>query len=178
MGRCRVRECHENHSRHFCRVCKEKDTDHFSSKCPNAKTLYHGTHSGALEPIKQNGLIGSGGGRLGPGVYFVEKFEEAKKISRNRQQKADKYKNYTTVVLKCKVRLGKHTDLGRGEGDGWQTNWHSASTMHPPWAGIGYHFKEYCLKDSSYCVVNTIYVDGDAIKKDVNFTWTEAQRFY
>lgn len=177
MGRCKVRRCKKNHDTHFCRVCKEVDTDHFSSECPRSKTLFHGTHNGAVDPIKQGGLKKSGDGRLGPGVYFVEKYDEAKQISRNRQQKADKYRNYTSVVLKCRVHLGKHIDLGKGEGSDWQASYHSASTIHPPWTAVlDYPFKEYCLKDSRYCVVNTIYINGDPIKKDVNFTWREAQQ--
>lgn len=178
MVRCKVRQCRKNHRIHYCRVCKEEDTNHFSSQCPRSKTLYHGSHSGAVEPIKKDGLKTSGDGRLGPGVYFVEKYEEAKNISRDRQQKADKYQNYTSVVLKCKVRLGKHIDLGTGGGRDWQSNWHSASTMHPPWAGIGYDFKEYCLKNSNFCVVNTVFINDVPTKKDANLTWKEAQRHY
>lgn len=33
-SRCQVAGCTESHSRHYCKVCKNANSDHFSSKCP------------------------------------------------------------------------------------------------------------------------------------------------
>lgn len=30
---CIVKRCKENHSRHYCKFCKDKDSDHFSNQC-------------------------------------------------------------------------------------------------------------------------------------------------
>ena len=169
---CRVTRCKEKHSKHYCRLCKEKDTNHFSSECPNSVTLYHGTHIKVTQPIADGGLKESGDGRLGPGVYFVEEYDEAKKISNYRRHKDDKR---CTVVFKCQVYLCRHCNLGTGTGNSWQDDYDSASTMHPPWAKITYDFKEYCLKDSKHCVVRSILIDDKPIRKDKRFTWGDAQ---
>ena len=104
----------------------------------------------------------------------MNNYEEAKKISLNRQQKAGE-RNHESVVLKCQVFLGKHIALGRGDGSYWQIDWDSASTMHPPWAGIGYDFKEYFLKNSSFCAVNTIFINDVPVRKDRDFAWNEME---
>ena len=169
MASCRVTKCKEEHSKHYCRLCKEKDTNHFSSECPNSVTLYHGSHIRVAQPIARDGLNGSPSGRLGPGVYFVKTYDEAKQISKNRRN------SNHTVVFKCKVYLGNHYDLGNKEDDSWQNDYDSACGIHPPWPGVlEDNFKEYCLKDPKYCVVKIIYIDDNPIKKGANLTWKDS----
>ena len=169
--KCRVPLCELNHEEHFCRLCTEQDTDHFSTECPKSKTLYHGTQVEHFKPISSNGLKESKGGRLGQGVYFVDCYNKAKRISKNRQKLNDS----NSVVIECQVYLGKHRDLGNKSEDTWQKNYDSASSMHPPWCGLG-TFKEYCLKDSKKCLMKTLYMNGEPIKKDANMSWGEAQQ--
>ena len=170
---CRVSKCKLDHERHFCQLCKEENTDHISSECPNSKTLYHGTTIRVLKPISIEGLRGSKSGRLGQGVYFVETYGEANCVSKYRREKGDRN---STVVFKCQVNLGHHINLGKGDGDGWQLHHDSARSIHPSWANISHDFKEYCLKDASNCVVTSIYINGKTIKKDENMTWGDAER--
>ena len=46
---CKIFCCKEDHIRHYCRVCNQNDSDHFSRHCPNGTVLYHGID---LEIIK------------------------------------------------------------------------------------------------------------------------------
>jgi hypothetical protein len=34
QNRCKIPKCTENHKQHFCKVCQDPDSDHFSSDCP------------------------------------------------------------------------------------------------------------------------------------------------
>ena len=36
--RCKVLSCNENHSRHYCKICKNKDSTHRSSQCPSQRS--------------------------------------------------------------------------------------------------------------------------------------------
>ena len=38
---CRVHGCIENHQFHYCKTCKNKDSDHFTSACPSSNYLSH-----------------------------------------------------------------------------------------------------------------------------------------
>ena len=165
---CKIIKCNAEHRRHYCRLCKDNDSDHFSSECPRGKTLYHGTHIGAIKPIAMGGLKESGNGRLGRGVYFVETLEQAKNISKYRDKNC-------TVVFKCQVNLRNNIDLGRGDGGDWQLHKDSASSIHPPWANINHDFKEYCVKSSNDCVVTSIFIDDTVIRKNENMTWGDAE---
>ena len=40
---CKVPNCKEIHSKHYCKVCKQDDASHFSSTCPRGTIIYHGT---------------------------------------------------------------------------------------------------------------------------------------
>ena len=171
---CRVKSCEYNHNEHVCRLCEENDTDHFSSECPKSETLYHGSPFKYMKPISVEGLKESTDGRLGPGVYFVDEYDHAKSISKNRFGKnaADN----PPVVIECQVYLGKHLNLGKRVDEDWHKEYDSASTIHPPWPNVlEIDFKEYCLKDSRCCVMKTLYMDDVPIKKDANMTWGEAQ---
>ena len=135
----KVAVCELGHSRHFCRLCREQDTSHFSSDCPNSKTLYHGTQVEYLKSITNEGLKESESGTLGKGVYFVEHYDEAKNISRYRR-KCDPKGVPNSVVIECQVHLGKHRNFDNNFNfdnncyDTWQyNNFDSASRMHPPW---------------------------------------------
>ena len=170
---CKVSRCRENHLRHFCRLCKARDSDHFSSECPNGKTLYHGTQIKSIKPIAMQGFKNSPRGRLGPGIYFVDTLENAKRISYHRDPRLNQ-KN--AIVFQCQVNLGRHIDLGHASGGYWQGAYDSASGIHPPWPGVNQDFKEYCLKYSKDCVVESIYINDYIIKKDENMTWGDAEQ--
>ena len=122
MRFCRVLRCRINHSKHFCRLCKEENTDHFSSDCPNGRTLYHGTHISAIPPVARGGSNESEKGRLGPGVYFVKTYDEAKQISKNQRN------SNHTVVFECRVNC----HLGNKKDNSWQICYDSACGIHPP----------------------------------------------
>ena len=132
---CKVSGCEEDHEKHYCKLCKTKDVDHFSGNCPAGTTLYHGTNINVIGAITAEGLKASTAGRLGPGVYFVEKEEEAKRISQHRENKNSPTGEFN-VVLKCNVHLGKHIYDDNIKGGKWQQDYKSASAMHPPWANI------------------------------------------
>lgn len=34
--KCKVTNCQENHEKHYCKLCKNDDSDHFSSNCPKS----------------------------------------------------------------------------------------------------------------------------------------------
>ena len=171
---CKVSKCESNHAQHFCRLCEEEDTDHFSSECPRSKTLYHGTQVQYFKSISNTGLKESSVGRLGQGVYFVKTYNKAERISRGRRTKDG---DPNSVVIECQVYLGKHRYFdGNKCNTAWQEKYDSASTLHPPWCNIKTVFKEYCLKDSSKCIMKTLYMNGVPIKKDAEMSWGEAQR--
>lgn len=176
MVKCRVPKCTEGHSVHFCKLCKDRDSNHFSSECPEGKILYHGTHMEAVYPISEDGLNKSADGRLGKGIYFVEKLEEAKKISANRKG-SDGFHCFFPVVLKCRVNLGKTIDLNYEDCKEWQRiHWYdSAVGMHPPWCKINHYFREYCLKNGSRCIVTAIIINDKMIVKGENKTWSEVK---
>ena len=129
MG-CKIRRCIKHHSRHYCRLCEATDSNHFSSECPNSRTLYHGTQRPAVESICSIGLKESADGRLGPGVYFTKTFEDAEKISRYR------YPDGHVTVVTCQVYLGNHICLKYHGNDRWQSTHDSACSIHPSWQGI------------------------------------------
>ncbi|CDW78674.1 UNKNOWN [Stylonychia lemnae] len=42
-NRCKARAtCDDNHSKHYCRICSNRDSDHSARDCPSGITLYHG----------------------------------------------------------------------------------------------------------------------------------------
>lgn len=81
---CKAKHCPENHSKHYCKVCEDTDSDHCASNCPNSQTVYHGTHKKNVESIQKDGFRVSPTGRIGEGVYFALDFETAKLIAINR----------------------------------------------------------------------------------------------
>ena len=140
---CKVARCTLEHRQHFCLLCKDKDSDHFSSECPKSLTLFHGTHIRAIKLIAFESLKESTSGTLGPGIYFVENYEEAESISQYRKKPED---GSCTVVFECQVYLGNHVYLGKTPTEEWQGSYDSASSIHGSWANIDHDFKEYCLK--------------------------------
>ena len=173
---CRVTSCKRYHTEHFCQLCKEKDTDHFSLECPEGRTLYHGTTNSAVQSISIEGLRESEKGQLGFGVYFVEKYEEAKNISTYRNSEKNVFGS--TVVVECQVYLGNHVDLVKKNIPNWQRIYNSASNIHlKDWGNIEYDFPEYCSKKSG-CLVTSIFLDDVAIRKDASMErgeWGKAQ---
>lgn len=68
---CRIYGCTERHQKHYCRVCQNKDSDHYAKDCPESIVAYHGTSSNVLAAIKTEGFKPSETGNLGKGVYFT-----------------------------------------------------------------------------------------------------------
>ena len=170
---CKVDGCEKNHIKHYCRVCDQNNSDHFSRHCPEGIVLYHGTNFEVIKSIVEEGFIKSGPhSRLGVGVYFVESEVEAGRISLNRDSKGPHREK--KVVLKCLVNLGNHIFLDSGDGSDWQNKYDSASSMHSPWAGIETDFKEFCVKNSKRCVVNSIILNNIKVLKEQDMTLNEA----
>ena len=153
---CRVAKCKENHASHFCSLCQDHDSNHFSCDCTKGITLYHGTKVDNTSGIASEGLKPSKNGRLGPGVYFVESYSEAISIAKHR----DREDGNVSVVLECTVSLGQMANLcnvrDSWELQSWQGRYHSAKAVHPPWAGINYSFNEICVKNQTFCSVKKV----------------------
>ena len=135
---CNVLECKERHKRHYCQLCENDDSYHFSTECPYSRTLYHGTRLSAVPTIVEEGMRKSEAGSLGGGVYFVRTLEHAKKISEYRDRQ-NRSRDEHAVVVKCQVYMGLHKHLAvksNAVKSGWQISYDSACAMHPPWAGI------------------------------------------
>jgi len=169
--KCRVKGCKENHPKHFCRLCENTDSKHFSSKCPKGITLYHGTHVTNLAPITTQGLRSSSHGRLGPGIYFVAEKRFAEKIAEMRRKGQDCEE---AVVFKCHVNLGRCIHVEKASDACQQGDNDSVVAMHPPWCGIQCDFREYCLKDTPKCIIVSIFVNGVEICKNEEKLWGEA----
>ena len=54
-SRCMVAGCTESHSKHYCRVCQDHDSDHFASSCPMARNTSPGNFGGAGVGTRQGG---------------------------------------------------------------------------------------------------------------------------
>ena len=148
--------CSENHFGHYCRLCDENDSDHLSRNCPQAITLYHGTKADAATNITEEGLKCSPGGRLGPGIYFVDNRVDALKIARSRNPN-------NWAVLQCRVNIGPPIAGNTTE------RLHGTVGVHPPWAGITTDFTEYCLTNEKKCnVVEKISKNGEFIIMNKN----------
>lgn len=77
---CKVHGCQQAHSKHYCKSCGDKNSDHFSSKC-NYIIAYHGTDLQTARLIQNGGFKPSSKGRMGSGVYLAVKFKIAKKVA-------------------------------------------------------------------------------------------------
>mmetsp|Transcript_21659 Transcript_21659/g.34744 ORF Transcript_21659/g.34744 Transcript_21659/m.34744 type:complete len:183 (-) Transcript_21659:474-1022(-) len=144
---CKLRKngCTEHHDRHYCRVCGDRNASHFAKDCPHGILLYHGTPIDCLVSISKCGgspLRPSTKGRLGAGVYLAN-YQEAVNVSKHRSN------GKGICVVGVRVNLGKTKKVGSsGDATGsWQAHYDSAEAMHPPWAGMKYGFKEWCLKN-------------------------------
>ena len=151
---CRVLGCSERHRSHYCRLCGNQDSSHYSQDCPEGKMLYHGTILSSIKGISEEGLRLSTYGRLGPGVYFTDDFQVAETISLNRDQEG----NNGGAVFECNVNLRRIKDLIRDTGSEWQNERYDfAQTIHPSWYGTT-EFTEFCLKDARKCSVRKVTV--------------------
>lgn len=161
---CRVFNCKENHPYHYCKVCQEKNSDHFSRHCPKSTILYHATNINNYESIKKNGFIASNGGTLGAGVYFSDNSKTAQEIAIN---KANFDEN--TLYIPCRVYLGNSDDKAY-EFDingNWRSNFDSASRIHGSWGACNENFKEYCVKDTSRIkLLNPVIKENNRKKKE------------
>lgn len=57
---CQASGCTEAHSKHYCRLCDDEDSDHLSKNCDTGITLYHGTTLDRLQPIAISGVWNQG----------------------------------------------------------------------------------------------------------------------
>ena len=65
--------------------------------------------------------------------------------------------------------------MDREAGIAWQKNHDSASSMHPPWAGIEKEYKEFCVKRSGCFVVTSIIFNNIEVLKEHDLSFKEAQ---
>ena len=161
---CKVNRCSEKHKSHYCRLCGCKNAKHFSQDCPKGRRLYHGTRLSSIKGISSEGLQPSTKGRLGPGIYFAESFNDAKEISLHRGA------GEGGAVFECNVNLGRIKYLRKRRKRDLYTwryeEYDSAEATHPPWPGVKTEeFTEYCLKDPKKCSVRKVaitngHVDG------------------
>lgn len=142
---CKVPTCWEKHDKHSCRLCKNKDSDHFTSDCPKGQILYHATQIQFVSAILKNGLKPSATGRMGPGIYFTT-LEHVKPIAQHISQNRAKGSGiaiFKAQVLKDKAKKG----------------------IHPPWAGVKVNFPQYCLEsddqNKNHIVINVYLMDGE-----------------
>ena len=50
---CRVLGCKEDHIRHYCRLCDQNDSEHFSRNCPDGTVLYRITNFVVVNPKEE-----------------------------------------------------------------------------------------------------------------------------
>ena len=158
---CRVSGCNENHTRHYCKICRNDDVSHFAKDCPEGVVLWHGTRITSLSSISlNNGLTASGPDcRLGQGVYFAGK-DDATAVSKHRGNGTG------VVVIGCRVRLGNMKNCGYAADKNWHGQYDSACGIHPSWAGLP-AFTEYCLGDESRHRIKEVHIIGGVVNGEV-----------
>ncbi|CEM31362.1 unnamed protein product [Vitrella brassicaformis CCMP3155] len=68
---CRVKGCKKAH-KHYCRLCGDKDSDHWATECPKGITLYHQTSAASAQAIASGRKMMRGStGIVGGGIYFA-----------------------------------------------------------------------------------------------------------
>ena len=151
---CRVHGCTQRHNSHYCRLCEDNNSNHFSHACPQGIQLYHVTALSNIRGIAEIGLQPTNIGRLGKGVYFAKNFKDAKDISLHR----GKAGGQAAVVFECNVNLGNIKDMERSSEDSWQMgNYDSAQGIHEKWV-CDDDFTEFCLKDPKKCSIKRVAV--------------------
>eukprot|EP00347_Sterkiella_histriomuscorum_P018333 403345905 len=145
--KCKVILCQHIHKKHYCKICCNTDSNHFSKYCPKGTILWHGTKLENIESILENGFYQSREGSMGAGIYLTTK-EEALSIAKHRgNQNQSKY-----VVIQVRVNLGKILELKENhdfEGKWRENQFNSATRFHFSWAGIKTKFQEWIVKDNS-----------------------------
>ncbi|CDW86720.1 interferon-inducible protein gig2 [Stylonychia lemnae] len=137
--KCKANGCDQTHSKHYCKLCEDKNSNHLARNCPDAITLYHGTPFDNIKSIIDNGLRASTGGCLGQGIYFA-KGQEAKEVSIG---KGDGKK---MAIIKCKVNVDPK---------------YCKTAQHSAWLGIKHEFQEWCLTDyTKYRIIGFGVIDG------------------
>ena len=167
-NKCRVPKCKESHESHYCRLCEEDDTDHFSNQCPYGVVLYHGTRLKSIKGIAEHELNpGDDDNRLGAGVYFATTFDVAKSIAQGTMDPSAT----GAAVFECNVYLGQTIDFGHDIGKLWHSNYDSATAIHPPWTREGaasHYFPEYCVKHAHKC--SCIFTPARRAKENTKHT--------
>ena len=163
--KCGITACDENHSKHYCKLCRNSNSDHLASNCSTGIELYHGTKVSNISSISLNGLSASSSGRLGPGLYLTTR-EEAFRIAGHRGEGTG------TAVIKVKVNLGSCCFSNDDANGSWSKNYDSAWGNHPSWAG-NREFKEWVLKDASRCRITGFYLIDGIIDGEINSPRTE-----
>jgi hypothetical protein len=162
---CHVPGCTEKHIAHYCWICNNGDSDHFSRHCPNrhAVLMYHGTTESSF-----NKWIGSGGpvpefdpkffsgGNLGDGVYLTHNPHTAVEISKIFGGSNARF------VFTVKVDLGDCVDCGTvsDRTGSWHPRYDSAVRLHEAWGNIP-PFREYCVRDPTRCeIIEVAIISG------------------
>lgn len=142
--------CRENHTKHTCVVCGGRDTKHRSGDCPKRfkARMFHGTKKIHKDSILANGMKGSPGGRLGPGVYATTSLEAARKVANTFHGAG------AGIIVELEVNLGNCRQMWDQEQNNWQEGgkWDSCYAKHPPWLGLD-HVREFVIPDATRCKV-------------------------
>jgi len=70
--RCKVSHCLAHHSKHECKVCLDKDSNHDGRDCPTGTKLYHQTSEQSVLQIMASRYMKKGTeGACGGGIYFA-----------------------------------------------------------------------------------------------------------
>ena len=159
----KARNCRENHSKHYCRFCEDKDSNHLAIDCPETKWLFHSTLAQNLEGDDGIGEIGlrpfNNNNRFGTGIYFAEQ-KFAKELNDTRNQ-------VEAVLLSCKVWLGKCKEYNNNEDrEGtWANDFDSCTAIHPPWNNrTSTSFTEWVIKNPRKCKIYAITYKGTEIR--------------
>ena len=90
--------------------------------------------------------------RFGKGIYFAQ-LQYVRDIAKN-------YIKKDSVILKCRVYLGKCKDFQNDNDPNgeWSNSFDSCTAIHPPWFGgtTSSEFREWVIKNSRDCKIYSI----------------------
>ncbi|CEM31347.1 unnamed protein product [Vitrella brassicaformis CCMP3155] len=130
--------CTEDHSQHYCRVCRTKDSDHRASNCPTLRAIctagrcigYHQTSTERGLQIKQSGVMQpSASGAAGCGIYFA--------IRQNETERKAKQKGcmVTAEITMSKPKTVWRADSSNETYESLSAEGYDGAIVHGYWSG-------------------------------------------